>query len=126
MRGVGPRRTASNSDQGLVGATGSNSSNGIPSHHQQQSYNNQLPRKNANAPTPAPLLGMAPQNLVSHPPPQNHTNHHNQSHNSVPQNSSNQTSNGRHYNNSNYSQNAPHGSDNYYTNRSYRGGGDSR
>lgn len=138
MRGVGPRRTmSSGSDTQVVGGGATGNSNGL--HHQQQhlqqsSYNSQPPppRKSSNAPAPAPLLGMAPQNMVSHPPPppHNHSNHHHTSsapqQHSLQQTQSNQPSNGRHYNNS-YSQSLPHNvSDNYHYTRPYRGGGDSR
>ncbi|XP_035707179.1 uncharacterized protein LOC110843934 isoform X2 [Folsomia candida] len=126
MRGVGPRRTmSSGSDSQVVSGTGGNN-NGLQPQQHQQSYssNNQPPRKNT-APVPAPLLGMVPQSLISHP--SSHSNHHpSVPHNSI-QNSSNQSTNGgRHYSSNAYSQSLPHVVDNGHYTRPYRGTGDSR
>lgn len=122
-RGIGPRRmdrtmsSSSDTNQGSNSASGNNVTNGL---HQSQPYSSQQPSRKANGVSaPAPLLGMAPQNLVSHPPPNSHTNHHQTSNHSSLQNPN--LSNGRYYGNS-YAQNVSHISDNYYySTRPYRG-----
>lgn len=120
MRGGGPRRTLSTSSDSQ-GVSGGNNVNGA---HQQPTYSNHQQRKNNGASVPA-LLGMAPQNLVSHHSAQGPSaHHHSNPHNSITH-SNNPVSNGRHFANS-YPQHVPHMNDNYHYSRPYRGGGDSR